>query len=220
MVTGEDWDEGTGNCSDPFKCHLFGPEHNGQIIFWKHWCPMILVRSRRWACFVTWFCYHLIAKPGNWFCYHLIAKPGNKTGTPSWPDQYSFEGEFYGKLSNYQFLKCIWKLHMIKNANMFLCFSKIKSAQKGLAHWDPVIYIYYIYIYMSVNCVITGSGNWLLKIWHQAITSINADSLSVEFLGTTICESYIKIHWVSRNFQENILQNVNQKMVTILPRLW
>ena len=33
------------------------------------------VRSRRWGCLVTWFCYHLIAKPGN-----------NKTAAPSWPD--------------------------------------------------------------------------------------------------------------------------------------
>ena len=24
----------------------------------------------------------------TWFCYHLIAKPGNKTGTPSRPDPY------------------------------------------------------------------------------------------------------------------------------------
>ena len=24
----------------------------------------------------------------TWFCYHLIAKPGNKTATPSWPDPY------------------------------------------------------------------------------------------------------------------------------------
>ena len=25
----------------------------------------------------------------TWFCYHLMAKPGNKTGAPSWPDQYT-----------------------------------------------------------------------------------------------------------------------------------
>ena len=32
------------------------------------------VRSRKCGCLVTWF------------CYQLIAKPGNKTATPSWPD--------------------------------------------------------------------------------------------------------------------------------------
>ena len=36
----------------------------------------IWVRSRRCSCLVTWF------------CYHLIAKPGSKTAAPSWPDPY------------------------------------------------------------------------------------------------------------------------------------
>ena len=36
----------------------------------------IWVRSGMCACLFTWF------------CYHLIAKPGNKPGTPSWPDPY------------------------------------------------------------------------------------------------------------------------------------
>ena len=36
----------------------------------------IVYRSRKCACFVTWF------------CYQMIAKPGNKTGPPSWPDPY------------------------------------------------------------------------------------------------------------------------------------
>ena len=37
--------------------------------------PAIWIRSRRWACLVTWF------------CYHWMAKPGNKTGAPfvTWP---------------------------------------------------------------------------------------------------------------------------------------
>ena len=36
------------------------------------------VRSRKCGCLVTWF------------CYHLIANPGNKTATPQWPDTYCF----------------------------------------------------------------------------------------------------------------------------------
>ena len=36
----------------------------------------IWVRSRRCGCLVTWF------------CYQMIAKPGNKTATPLWPDPY------------------------------------------------------------------------------------------------------------------------------------
>ena len=36
----------------------------------------IWVRSQRCGCLVTWF------------CYQMIAKPGNKTDAPSWPDPY------------------------------------------------------------------------------------------------------------------------------------
>ena len=38
----------------------------------------IWVRSRNCGCLVTWF------------CYHLIAKPGNKTATVLWPDPYIY----------------------------------------------------------------------------------------------------------------------------------
>ena len=38
---------------------------------------IIWVRSRNCGCLVTWF------------CYQLIAKPGNKTATVSWPDPYT-----------------------------------------------------------------------------------------------------------------------------------
>ena len=37
----------------------------------------ISVMSRKYDCLVTWF------------CYHLIAKPGNKAAAPSWPDPYA-----------------------------------------------------------------------------------------------------------------------------------
>ena len=40
----------------------------------RHYC--IWVWSRRRGCLVTWF------------CYQLIAKPGNKTTVPLWPDPY------------------------------------------------------------------------------------------------------------------------------------
>ena len=41
-------------------------------------CLVIKYTIRPWrcSCLVTWF------------CYHLIAKPGNKTASPSWPDSY------------------------------------------------------------------------------------------------------------------------------------
>ena len=41
-----------------------------------HISVVIWVRSRRCGCLVTWF------------CYQMIAKPGNKTAAPPWPDPY------------------------------------------------------------------------------------------------------------------------------------
>ena len=51
------------------ECH--GPWHSRDVTF------MIWVRSRNCGCLVTWF------------CYQLIAKPGNKTAAVPWPDPYS-----------------------------------------------------------------------------------------------------------------------------------
>ena len=45
----------------------------------------IRVRWRRCGCLVTWF------------CYHLIAKPGNKTVASSWPDPF---GNVFRKLAD------------------------------------------------------------------------------------------------------------------------
>ena len=42
-------------------------------------CIIIWARSRNWGCLVTWF------------CYQLIAKPGNKTATVSWPGPYAVD---------------------------------------------------------------------------------------------------------------------------------
>ena len=46
----------------------------------KYMCSSfkIWVRSRNCSCLVTWF------------CYQLIAKPGDKTAPVSWPDPYAF----------------------------------------------------------------------------------------------------------------------------------
>ena len=48
---------------------------------WEYWIYLLFiwVRSRNCGCLVTWF------------CYQLIAKPGNKTAAVLWPDPYEFE---------------------------------------------------------------------------------------------------------------------------------
>ena len=49
----------------------------------------------------------------------------------------------------------------------------------------------------SRNLVNIGSGNGLVPIWHQGITWISADLLSIGPLETNICETWIKIQWFS-----------------------
>ena len=53
------------SCTKPSMCEITA------FLFWPHW---MWVRSRNCGCLVTWF------------CYQLIAKPGNKTAAVSWPD--------------------------------------------------------------------------------------------------------------------------------------
>ena len=78
----------------------------------------IRVRSRRCGCLVTWF------------CYQLIAKPGNKTTTPSWSNPYvaHHKGLVYhrGILSNIE-----WMLFEIR----FSCALSISSTH------DTILYM-------------------------------------------------------------------------------
>ena len=57
----------------------------------------IWVRSRNCGCLVTWF------------CYQLIAKPGNKTATVPWPDPYVVDGKLPTQRASNEELW--WSLH-------------------------------------------------------------------------------------------------------------
>ena len=58
----------------------------------------IWVRSRRCGCLVTWF------------CYHLIAKPGNKTAAHSWPEPYNILPAVSRQLTQYDTVPSV-RLH-------------------------------------------------------------------------------------------------------------
>ena len=45
--------------------------------------PYVGDRSRNWGCLVTWF------------CYQLIAKPGNKTAPVPWPASYQITAKYF-----------------------------------------------------------------------------------------------------------------------------
>ena len=86
----------------------------------QHCNTLICVRSRRCGCLVTWF------------CYQMIAKPGNKTATPLWHDPFAWYHLiyicFYLSVSKYHqtYLKAL----NISNASQVYsikCVSKINS---------------------------------------------------------------------------------------------
>ena len=52
------------------------PAHQGLETEWSTWIRNIWVRSRNCSCLVTWF------------CYQLVAKPGNKAARVPWPHPY------------------------------------------------------------------------------------------------------------------------------------
>ena len=57
------------------------------------------VRSRNCSCLVTWF------------CYRLIAKPGNKTAAVSWPDPYEYDSIGYPRdlMNIFCLLAVVWR---------------------------------------------------------------------------------------------------------------
>ena len=58
-------------------CNFMIPQYKSLWLSWIDYIVNVIwVRSRNCGCLVTWF------------CYQLIAKPGNKTATVSWPDPY------------------------------------------------------------------------------------------------------------------------------------
>ena len=77
------------------KCHLQNASHFVSTSMCSHVVGSLIpiwVRSRNCGCLVTWF------------CYQLIAKPGNKTAAVPWPDPYT----------------CIWFHHSVRRTDHWL----------------------------------------------------------------------------------------------------
>ena len=108
----------------------------------------IWVRSRRCGCLVTWF------------CYHLIAKPGNKTAAPSWPDPYIISWDKAAHLSTPRTIKLPW------------IFPRAPLTFNGLPMGLPEIIrviLTGIHTYMHIVHLCSGYGCHLGSGVHQAI---------------------------------------------------
>ena len=90
---------------------------------WSSVSVLMWVRSWRCDCLVTWF------------CYHLIAKPGNKTVAPSWPDPYwltnmDWKSDIvvHSKLSTISHYKIIYiYICVCVNKNMFVAKQRVNE---------------------------------------------------------------------------------------------
>ena len=81
----------------------------------------IWVRSQNCGCHVTWF------------CYHLIAKPGNKTAAVLWPDPYTYSLQDIARVCSIHQDLCEWftfvKSSVVRYSSMLpISFRVISSA--------------------------------------------------------------------------------------------
>ena len=146
----------------------------------KHWNrPLIWVRSRRCACLVTWFCYHLIAKPGN--------KPGAplrilRGGTPPWgvifhenvnflfvPKKCKVTHTFHKLICNMWLLSSKpifwWTILTRQSSVIYVFLPKIKmvsSIQLNIGKFIHITGIPYIHIYIGHVLLNKMIKNWTL----------------------------------------------------------
>ena len=113
---------------DMKKIHLWQNLVHSIRLWWMthlHTFPKeIWLRSWNCGCLVTWF------------CYQLIAKPGNKTATVSWPDPYitCFQPDMKGACTVHYIKICIMNTFLF----CFACFGYGNDFQ-----WIYVIYSSY-----------------------------------------------------------------------------
>ena len=94
----------------------------------------IWVRSLRWGCLVTWF------------CYLLIAKPGDKTTAPLWPDPNMANVRIHSKLKITDYFRLSKQLSDKCQRNRVTCDSCIHTARTNLHSTDgedPLPYCYH-----------------------------------------------------------------------------
>ena len=126
----------------------------------------------------------------TWFCYQLIAKPGNKTVAPQWPDQcLEFKG-IYEKLWLLEFsqVSFSWgggdiggrvcqctsladiKSMVVAAWNIGICRAFLGTSSGGMSMWNPrcpqSVNVGYTVTYLKINSYHTGANGLLTDIKH------------------------------------------------------
>ena len=111
---------------------------------------MIWVRSRNCDCLVTWF------------CYQLIAKPGNKTATVPWPDPY-----IDGLLQDCSTSSALEMELLQSCTEPSICWLHAHGNQQH-KHISILYIFFHIYVY-EIFIMNTKMANWLrwLLCWHE-----------------------------------------------------
>ena len=108
------------------------------------------VRSWRCGCFVTWF------------CYHLIAKPGNKTAAPSWHDPYiAVICSIFSNILNIQ----VWHMCISKYTSHWSVDKKEKNLLFNILFLLLFLLILSYYV-ISQDVWMFYTKNWTL-VWKQ-----------------------------------------------------
>ena len=75
--------------SDAYIHQRIRPSFNNTTpLLWYCYLDLVEQSSGKFELKCTWVRWRRCGCLVTWFCYQLIAKPGNKTATPSWPDPY------------------------------------------------------------------------------------------------------------------------------------
>ena len=108
MYFTKDMDEMKMELFDNDTCPL---EHISHLAYVNIW-----VRSRNCGCLVTWF------------CYQLIAKPGNKRATVSWPNQYIVRMPSSQRAHDIMIMSLQYNYHIMGYFSAFWSSSKLPRA--------------------------------------------------------------------------------------------
>ena len=154
----------------------------------KYFILYIWVWSRRCGCLVTWF------------CYQMIAKPGNKTSAPSWPDPYIKPYKLYISIPISLSLCNIW----VSQWQCNVWFSQWQWSNPD-GYWVKLAndksqkseqFVSYVQ-YSWTHCIVLWK---MMKSWHRntyMMTTKSLHSISTKGIPVSIKHAYIESGFIS-----------------------
>ena len=99
----------------------------------------------------------------TWFCYHLITKPGNKVATPSWPDPYPLPSLTENWINHKNKIDCprpqrVKRALCVRKEGLSKLIGRYPGENSVWQSWQPSLCV----------CIIAESlqGKWNASIWN------------------------------------------------------